>query len=106
MTPGEAVRLDNACRKARRRLAGVTLLRAMGGAPRPFWAPCGGALDRFTVAVHRDTYEATVGKWRVTVFDGSGPVTHDVHESWAAAVDHAGTAWRAVLCLAQCLKAA
>lgn len=92
--------------KARRRAERVALLRAAGGRPRPFRAPCGGHLAAFTIVVHRDTYEATAGRWRSTRFDEHGPSGHDVFASWSEAVEDAQMHWQVELTLAVDLKVA
>lgn len=97
----EAVfRAQVARHKARRRAERVALLRTMGGAPQPFCVPCAGG---FALAVHRDTYEATAGQWRVTRFDGVEPAGHEVFSTWADAIGYCQT-WRAILCLARNLR--
>lgn len=88
--------------RAERRLARVCLLRAMGGAPRPFCAPCTAPYADTVVVVHRDTYEATAGWWRVTRFEGDEPVGHTTHRTFREALDEVAV-WRAVLPLARSL---
>ena len=89
---------------ARRRAVRVALLRAMGGAPRPFLAPCQGFYEGRTVVVHRDTYEETVGQWRCTIFDARGPAWHKTFASWSEAVDDAMVSWGAQPFLARDLR--
>lgn len=87
---------------AKRRLARVSLLRAMGGAETPFYAPCGAPFGDMAVAVHRDTYPETLGQWRVTRFEGEEPIGHSTHRTFGEALLEAQE-WRAVLPLARSL---
>lgn len=88
--------------KARRRAERVALLRVMGGTPLPFWCPS--SSRGYVVAVHRDTYAATVGQWRVTNFMFGQPVAHRTRPSFGAVVDIAQTEFKARLCLARHLS--
>lgn len=88
---------------AKRRLARVSLLRAMGGTETPFYAPCGAPYADMAVAVHRDTYPETLGQWRVTRFEGSEPTGHLTVRTFGDALREADE-WRAVLWLARSLK--
>lgn len=88
--------------RAERRLARVCLLRAMGGAPVPFCAPCEAPYADTFVVVHRDTYQATLGQWRATRFEGEEPVGHTTHRTFRGALDEIAV-WRAVLPLARSL---
>lgn len=88
--------------RLRKRAARVALLRAMGGVPTPFAAPCSGTYEGTTIVVHRDTYPGRVGQWRVTRFEAGEPFGHadaaDFHEALSEA-----QAWRAELGLARSL---
>lgn len=92
---------DIRLRRARRRAIRVALLRAMGGAPHPFAAPCLGLYDGKTALVHRDTYADTAGRWRFTIFDAAGPLYHRVCGSWSEAAEDVSTQWGAELRLAR-----
>jgi hypothetical protein len=88
--------------RLRKRAARVALLRAMGGVPTPFAAPCFGPHEGITVVVHRDTYPDRVGQWRVTRFEAGESFGHFEAVDFNEALSEAQT-WRAELRLARSL---